>query len=185
MKKSKKDKTKKMRQKNMRTKKQNRKALGNMQACQNIPNFCFEDINKLRLIEMENIRNIQRNDPLKQILLREPSGKLTALSILHNKNNISPRDLLFRNRLSAVKASRPCLEPAFEDHLSSSAPILILIADKQQFHTGKINPEQDLNLFITQSFMQQFTQQAEDDNAGLFLTTKINAMAKKAKTVSK
>jgi hypothetical protein len=59
---------------------------------------------------------------------------LFSLFILHNNNHVSPRNLLLSQRFGIVKACRLSLEPIFEKFFCCLAPVLVLVAYKQNFH---------------------------------------------------
>ena len=88
---------------------------------------------------MVNIRNIEGKNVFNHILLRKSFSYFATLGFFHNENGISPRDLFFGNWLSIIKTCRFSVESIFENLLSSFASVLILIADKQHFHSRYIN----------------------------------------------
>ncbi len=83
---------------------------------------------------MVDVRNLKRKYTFKHILFRKPFSYLTTLGLFHNNNSISPRDLFFSNWFSVIKTCRFSFKSRFEQLLSRSAPVLVLVANKQHPH---------------------------------------------------
>lgn len=83
---------------------------------------------------MIRIRNIKGNNPFFHVLFRKTTGYFSTLLISHHANQVSPHNFLFRNWALIKQSCRFRCKSRLKQFLSSLAPILILIADKQNIH---------------------------------------------------
>ena len=94
---------------------------------------------------MINIRNAQGENALLHVKLRKPPGYLSAMLVLHDKDNIRPENLFFSNRLLIKETSGFGFKNILEKLFCCFAPVLILIANKQNPHINSYNHEDNIN----------------------------------------
>src|SRR3989338_5189268 len=101
---------------------------------------------------MVNIRNVKGKYAFLHILFGKAFSYLNPLHFFHNYNYISPRKLFFSNWFCGIKPSRLGFKSAFKYLLSSLAPILVLITNKQYIHFDIIKQFPNLNLSINRAY---------------------------------
>ena len=97
---------------------------------------------------MVNVWDIEAHYPFLHIDFGKKPGNLSALKFFHHKNKVCPGKLVLSHRIPIINACRPCLKPAFENVFGGLAAILVLIADKEDFHYGMKERIRDLNFAI-------------------------------------
>lgn len=100
---------------------------------------------------MVNVRNVQANDSFLQGLFWKSSGNFFSLKFFHDKNSVCPINLFRSNRSFVIESCRFGLKSIFEQFFCSFASVLVLIADKECFHSFIFNFLCNLNIFIKTS----------------------------------
>ncbi len=95
---------------------------------------------------MIHIWDIKGQNPFLEIQCWKALGNFASLDILHNNHNICPCKLALGNRFFIEHSRRFCLKSAFEYLLSGLAPVLILIAHKQNPHKPSLCCFPNINL---------------------------------------
>jgi len=110
--------------------------------------FFLENINKLRLIIMVNIRNIKGNYLFFQIRIWKSFGYFSSLEIFHYKNKVCPGKLIFRKRFICIKSGRFCIEFILKNLSCCFASVLVLVAYKQYIYDNFDESFNNLNLLV-------------------------------------
>lgn len=103
-------------------------------------NFCYhlypgiKDFNKLRLVMIVHVRDIQRKNTFFHVLLRESFTKYCPMLLFHHNNKISPCNFIFSYRVFIVKACRPGFKSIFKQLFCCFASVFVLTADEKDFH---------------------------------------------------
>ena len=94
------------------------------------------------------IRNIQEDYFFHIVLPRESFGDLCPMAFLHDNTQVCPGNLVQCNRLGVVEPSAFSMVAFFEQLFGCLAPILFLVADKEDFHCDDNEAEKLLSLSL-------------------------------------
>ena len=97
---------------------------------------------------MVNVRDINGEDAFLHVLFRKAFGYFASLAVFHYYNYVCPAKLFFRKWLCVVKSCGFCFKSVSEYFFCCFASVLVLVADKQEFHSNLQYSFLNLNLAI-------------------------------------